>query len=66
MVLPAHLQKYDGLIDLLVGALVREIETGDRLIDCSSNPETMPTRSAGVVPGRHPESQHEQNTTSTS
>ena len=28
MALPAHLQRYDGLIDLLVEQLVREIEQG--------------------------------------
>ena len=28
MALPAHLQRYDGLIDLIVEQLVREIEQG--------------------------------------
>jgi hypothetical protein len=33
MTLPAHLVKYDGLIDLMVEALVREIEEGARAVN---------------------------------
>lgn len=38
MTLPAHLAKYDGLIDLLVEAIVREIEAD------SQTPETRKPR----------------------
>ena len=46
MALPAHLEKYDGLLDLLVDALVCEIEREAE----TATPATSAKGTAGVNP----------------